>query len=139
MKPFKIFTILFLGLACNPSKKEVNTTLENNTKNSEKTYSNSLSVPADTLSIKSPLTGKYSLNDIQGAWGENLDENAYYLIKGDSAYYIEGEIIPIAISNDSLIFYYPNLPVSFKINWIRGDSMSLRTYDESQVLVRRNK
>lgn len=131
MKTYQIFTILFLGLACNPSKKELNRTHE--------TYSNALVQPVDPVSIKSPITGKYTLNDIQGAWGESPEENAYFLISGDSALYIEGEIIPIAVSNDSLIFYYPNSPMSFKINWIRNDSMSLIMYDELNTLVRLSK
>lgn len=139
MKSILIFAILFLGLTCTPPKKDVDKTLDNSTKNSQETDSKILPVPVDTNSIKSSLTGKYSLNAIQGAWGESPEENAYFLISGDSAHYIEGEIIAIAISNDSLIFYYPNSPMSFKINWIRGDSMSLRMYDESQVLVRRKK
>lgn len=138
MKSLQILTILFLGLACNPSKKEVDRTVDTGNKNRQETDSKVVSIPTDTVPIKYPLTGKYSLNDIQGAWGESPEENAYFLIKHDSALYIEGEIIAVAMSNDSLIFYYPNSPMSFKINWIRGDSMSLRMYDESQVLVRRN-
>ncbi len=139
MKSLQILTILFRGIACNPSKEEAIKTLNNDTENSQGTDSKTLPVPVDTIFIKSPITGKYTLNDIQGAWGESPEENAYFLISGDSALYIEGEIIPIAVSNDSLIFYYPNLPLSFKINWIRGDSMSVIMYDELNTLVRLSK
>jgi hypothetical protein len=120
-------------------KKETNKIVDIKDTNEQKTDSMILQLPSDTNSIKPRIKGKYTLSDIQGAWGENLDGNAYFLIEGDSALYIEGEIIPIAVSNDSLIFYYPDSPMSFKINWIRGDSMSLRMYDKSEILIRRNK
>jgi hypothetical protein len=120
-------------------KKETNKIVDIKDTNEQKTDSMILQLPSDTNSIKPRIKRKYTLSDIQGAWGESPGENAYFLIEGDSALYIEGEIIPIAVSNDSLIFYYPDSPMSFKINWIRNDSMSLMMYDELNTLVRLSK
>ena len=91
----------------------------------------------DTIQAEPKLTNQYSINDIQGVWG-SLDtlENAYYVINGDSIFYLEGGSYPVEVANDSLNIHYDYGTISSKINWIRSDTMSY-TYNGAEELILR--
>lgn len=82
-------------------------------------------------------TRRYTIDDIQGIWGSfDSLENAYYFIEGDSIFYLEGEAYPVEVKFDSMRILYDYGPLAFKINWIRGDTMSYDNYGSEELILR---
>ena len=82
-------------------------------------------------------TNRYTIEDVQGIWGSfDSLENAYYFIEGDSIFYLEGEAYPVEVNFDSMRIFYNYGPLAFKINWIRGDTMSYDSYGSEELILR---
>ena len=70
---------------------------------------------------------KYSVVDLEGIWGQNIDENAEFFVKSDSLYPVEYQDSPIhiKISNDTLFRFLDDWIIPDKIIKLNSDSLIL--------------
>ena len=130
--PFLIFLVLIF--ACSDNQKQNDSELKTATesKSDEPELKN---IPRETT--KSLTTSRYTIEDIQGIWGSfDSLENADFWVEGDSIFYLEGEAFPVEVHFDSMKISYDKETLAFKINWIRGDTMSYKSYGSDKLILR---
>lgn len=78
--------------------------INNSNKDTNAVESSMNSSRSDSLSIEEPLVIDEGVLKLNGVWAENEEENALFMIKNKSLYYIEdqGTALPIEISGDTL-------------------------------------
>lgn len=104
MRILVLIVIGFTALSCNTSKNKVNkTSIYENTGKHEKPYAPISSKKESVVNYKDTLSNRYYL--FQGVWAENPNENAYFLIKDDSLYYLEAQNEPMFynIKGDTIV------------------------------------
>lgn len=140
MKQFIVLLITILTFSCSSNsehRKEEEVETINSTPSVLKV--SEIEVESQNQAMPEP-TNKYTIDDIQGVWSSfDSLENAYFLIDGDSIFYLEGEAFPLEVSFDSMRIKNDLETHTFKINWIRGDTMSYISYGFEELILRRSR
>ncbi len=67
---------------------------------------------------------------LNGIWGANEEDNAFYRIKGDSVYYLDAPNVGyyVEMRNNSLIYHLDGVKPDFKIIKLTKDSLVMKNF-----------